>query len=233
MSEWTPTPQEYRGPANPGDGFARVGEKFGDFGRQVRDMANHLLQSAGIKVETGLLRILGALQSDDFDGDLDAGDPGTTGWAMNATRAAFGSILLRPNSVGNDILTNPVIPAEIAVETSGWSNTAGNPGYVKATTTLTAPAGCTQGLVSVNMYAQANHSSGEDYMRLYPEIGGSQGRPGGKIVHSGSGDQVNIGMTKLVAATSITINARLWTTWTVGAAGDNIATITGSVLWLR
>lgn len=225
MSEWTP--QQFRGPADPENGLRELTERIGDLGRKTRDGLNHLLQASGILVKAS------GIQSADFDGDLDALNPGTTGWAMNARRAAFGSILLRPNSIGNDILTNPVIPAEIAVETTGWSNASGDPGSVQATTTLTAPTGCTKGLVSVNMYAQANHGAGEDYMRLYPEIGGVQGRPGGKIVHSGAGDQVNIGMSKLVVATTITVSARVWTTWTVGAAGDNIATITGSVLWLR
>lgn len=60
MSEWTP--QQFRGPADPSDGNRRLAERLADTGRQMRDGLNHLLQSAGIKVEPGKLIIEGDLE---------------------------------------------------------------------------------------------------------------------------------------------------------------------------
>src|SRR5690606_41193166 len=60
--------------------------------------------------------VAGEMSSADFDGNLATGDAGTTGWAMNASRVAIGELFLRPGSVGNDVLTNPV------TLDSGWDD---------------------------------------------------------------------------------------------------------------
>lgn len=168
----------------------------------------------------GVLKVLGQMV---VDGTL----------TVNGPMAVTGTLSLPAGIIDNDALAHQTLPVDFAVTGSGWSNSAAGAGTVRASITLTAPAGFTQGLVTANMYVQAVHTGGADYLRVYPEIGGSQGYPGGTYVNAGSGDQTNISYTKLVTATSIVVEARVWTTWAVPADAGNIANITGSVLWLR
>jgi hypothetical protein len=89
---------------------------------------------------------LGGVQSTDFDGNLDTSDAGTTGWAMNAQRAAFGELILRPGSIGNDSLANPVDGKVANVSASGFALSVA---FVElAYQSITVPAGFTQALVT-------------------------------------------------------------------------------------
>src|SRR5665647_1280730 len=143
MSEWSVpagmTPQD--NPGQPKDGIGALVKRVQDNAREVRERCNNLRGRAGIKAVVGGLRILGFLQSDDFDGDLDTGDAGTTGWAMNASRVAIGELFLRPGSLGNDALTHPVIYDGTYVNefNFGLSTTPTQ----RATCTFVVPAGFT------------------------------------------------------------------------------------------
>lgn len=89
----------------------------------------------------------GGIQSNDFDGDLANSNPGTKGWAMNAARAAFGELLLRPGSIGNDSLTSPVDGKVGNVSATGFSLSPGSLTEL-AFQTLVVPAGFTTALIS-------------------------------------------------------------------------------------
>ncbi|GAA2037318.1 hypothetical protein GCM10009740_31350 [Terrabacter terrae] len=89
----------------------------------------------------------GGLMSNDFDGDLAAGNAGTRGWALNSFRAAFGELILRPGSVGNDSLTSPVDGKVGNVSASGFALAAGSFAEL-AFQLITVPPGFTQALVS-------------------------------------------------------------------------------------
>lgn len=104
---------------------------------------------AGALGITGDTEVGGTLMSADFDGNLASGDAGTTGWAMNASRVAIGELFLRPGSIGNDELANPVgggygnasygspsSPASISMSATTY-----------ATATIAVPAGFSRALV--------------------------------------------------------------------------------------
>jgi hypothetical protein len=89
----------------------------------------------------------GGTVSNDFDGNLDNLDPGTKGWGMNGQRAAFGELLLRPGSIGNDSLTSPVDGKVCNVSATGFGLSAGTMTEL-AFQNLVVPPGFTQALVA-------------------------------------------------------------------------------------
>ena len=252
MNEWTP-PQsvEFRAPT---DGRV-VRNLFEAQARRIAALEGAApLRQAGVRGRPGLLASL------DFDGDGTHTDLGTAGWMLGGDPAflalhgvdVYASLAARDETIlgliadlatAQETLADQVAaidalvgaqvsPVGFSTEGTGWSNPAGA-GYVRASITLTAPTGFTQGLVTANMYVQAVHTGDADYLRVYPEISAAQGRPGGTYVNPGAGDQTNISYTRLVVATSIVVNAIVLSTWAVPADAANIANITGSVLWLR
>lgn len=66
MGEWSPpegaTPQQYAGPPDPRDGLTELARAIGQIRGALRDMPNHLLAQAGIRVEPGKLVIEGDLE---------------------------------------------------------------------------------------------------------------------------------------------------------------------------
>ena len=89
----------------------------------------------------------GGTVSNDFDGNLDNLDPGTKGWGMNGQRAAFGELLLRPGSIGNDSLTSPVDGKVANVSATGFSLSPGTLTEL-AFQTLVVPSGFTTALIA-------------------------------------------------------------------------------------
>lgn len=216
---WTPpadaTSEQFPNGRNPLDGSARLAALLAEFKTLIGDMPGHLLANAGIAITTGGMVI---------DSEL----------RVTGNTRIEGTLDLPAGIIGNDDLAHQISAADIPTQdVTGWSNAAGGGGTVQASVTLTAPAGYALGIVSANMYVQATHTGGADYLRIYPEIGGAQGRPGGTYVNAGSGDQANVSYTRIVAATSIVVAARIFSTWAVPANAGNIANITGQVTWLR
>ena len=62
----------------------------------------------------------GSVQSDDFDGDLSTDNAGTKGWALSSLKAAFGELILRPGSIGNDALTNPTVAEAVYAQVTNF-----------------------------------------------------------------------------------------------------------------
>ena len=180
----------------------------------------------------------GGIQSDNFDGDLAAGDPGTTGWAMNAWRAAFGELLLRPGSIGNESLTNPVIPKFLYDATSGFGLSP-TIAHVRRTT-ITVPDGVTSAIVSVTARIYAvNDTAGLDYLYCQANVAGYNGNafPTPASGSNGSGTNVSpfsVLLTGLAPGSTFTVDIDGLTafgTWSPNAA--NQADVAGTILWFR
>jgi len=93
------------------------------------------------------------IESDDFDGDLAAGNAGSRGWSLNSVRAAIGELFLRPGSIGNDILTNPVEPKSAHDDASTFS--VGSAFGSILSVTIPVPTGFTRALI-LNMSTNAS-----------------------------------------------------------------------------
>lgn len=102
----------------------------------------------------------GGMESDSFDGDLATNDAGTTGWAFNDQKVALGEVILRPGSVSNDALANPVIPQVARLYTEGFSLTTSYAS--KDSASITVPDGCTRllAVVSASMYCVNQNTTG-------------------------------------------------------------------------
>jgi hypothetical protein len=187
----------------------------------------------------------GQWQSTDFDGNLDAGNAGTKGWAMNAVAAAFGALFLRPGSISNDALTNPVKPdAPYGYRQNfGLTTTLSN----IYTLNVPVPAGFTQAAVSITASVYAvnpnttggSNGTGGDYLYVQANINGYNGfaLPLGISGSNGSGTNRSPFSTVLgglAAGGSISLQVAASTGFTAFAANaNNTAEITGSISWFR
>lgn len=177
------------------------------------------------------------IESDDFDGDLDAGDAGTKGWAMNAVRAAFGELILRPGSIGNDALTNPVIPQSV------WKGTTAPFGLAVAWSTLVSqalvvPAGVSsvQVIGFVRLVA-TNTTATKDY--LYSDFVIEGLSCGGFATPVDAGDPGTSfcsfarTLTGLTPGDTITLSAAGSSGFAPWGSTDNVCQISASVTWYR
>lgn len=188
----------------------------------------------------------GGIESTAFDGDLAAGNAGSIGWAMNDQRAAFGELFLRPGSIGNDSLTNPV---------DGKVGNVSRTGFSLPPSTLTeivgqdiaVPAGFTQCLVtagaSVFSYnpntTGGSNGAGGDAVYCAVAVGGvySHANPVGV---SGSGGYassfsgVGTAFSGLAPGSSLRLSVFGCSAYaTLGANPDNYANAYASLIWLR
>ena len=180
----------------------------------------------------------GGMESDDFDGDLDAGDAGTKGWAFNSFRVAIGELLLRPGSIGNDTLTNPVMPQNVFMETSSsfpltpaWSHLL--------TATITVPEGFTmcQVIALARVYAVNTTAAVDDVYGLPVVAGFSPGAYATPCSAGGYGysdGQISRLLTGLTSGSTFTITCDGSTTtgnWSAHAV--NSADLSAQLLWMR
>lgn len=188
----------------------------------------------------------GGIQSNDFDGDLSAGNAGTKGWAMNAVRAAFGELFLRPGSVGNDALANPVDGKVGKVSASNFALTAGS--FVElAGQNIVVPAGFTQCLAVANSSAFSynpnttggSNGAGGDAIYCYVALAGMTSHPN-PVGVSGSGGYAtsfsNTGfeLTGLTPGSTIRLSVYACSAYQGLAANvDNYAEANASLTWLR
>lgn len=187
----------------------------------------------------------GAIQSDNFDGDLANLDAGTTGWAMNADRAAFGELILRPGSIGNDSLTNPVAVESVYDSFGGFGLTTSMVNI--RTKTVPVPAGFTKAAVSitvrvfaVNMGTTGGYDGlGGDYLYGQANINGYNGYALPLAVSGNGGSGTNISpfsavLTGLTPGSSVSLQIAAQTAYANWAANaQNVAEISGSVQWYR
>lgn len=180
------------------------------------------------------------IASDSFDGDLDAGSAGTTGWAMDADSAAFGELILRPGSVGNDSLTNPLQPIRVHDDASGFNaNTAW---ATRLSVSATVPAGFTQLLIQniASSVTMTNNTGTIDY--LYVSVNVSVGALGGfslgspDVAPGGSGVATDLRtglLTGLTPGATLTFSGDVSTAFGSWSGGTGVGNLDVVGLWLR
>jgi hypothetical protein len=201
-----------------------------------------LFEGTGIHYPSpGVVEVDGQLQGAGFDGDLATDNVGTTGWALSATKAAMPELLLRPGSIGNDALTNPVVPLRAHADASNYSIPTSF-GTVMSVT-VAVPVGFTQALLlSISVMASAINSSavtGWLYGRALINGAGTAGWSVGSPDTPAGETAVSLDVTsKLVPVTSggsMLIEGQLSTngggTWAANPV--NVANMDASILFLR
>ena len=203
----------------------------------------------GIKISGGgSLRVLdggdvvvdpdGMVRSALFDGDLGAGEVGTTGWAMDDTAAALPNLLLRPGSVGNEALANPTKPGSIYAYATGFGLSTTHENILTAT--IPVPDGFTIAHVTVTGRVFAyNNTAGLDYLSGEANIAGSNGWGLPLAVSGSGGSGTNVStftktLTGLVAGATFDVQMAAWATFASWATKpDNTVELSGSITWYR
>jgi hypothetical protein len=191
----------------------------------------------GVLEVTGDLRLVnGAVLSSSFDG-TDFSHPGTAGNYFGDDGAVLNNTYFRPGSVGNDALANPVEADINGANGAGLS--VSTTSTVKATTSLTVPAGFTKALVRADALGEAaNSTASDDYLYVDANIQGISGgesyvyTPSGKA--NGAVGIANRFVTGLSGGDVITCTAMSRTAFAGWAAdGVNLWVIHMQVIWLR
>jgi hypothetical protein len=188
----------------------------------------------------------GGVVSNDFDGNLDSLNAGTKGWALNSARAAFGELLLRPGSIGNDSLTSPVDGKVGNVSRTNFSLGTGT--LVEITgQNITVPAGFTQCLVTAGATVFAynpnttggSNGAGGDAIYCMVAVGASfshanpvgvSGSGGFATSFSGAGFE----LTGLTPGSTLRLGVYGASAYQSLAANvDNYANAYASLIWLR
>lgn len=193
----------------------------------------------------GVLNVDGILQGSGFDGDLDTNDVGTTGWAMSGSKVALPEVLLRPGSIGNEILTSPSAPQAIYTSAQGFSLSATLTNVL--TSTVPVPSGFTKAAVTLTARAYAvnpnttggNNGAGGDYLYSQANINGFNGYSLPTGVSGGNGAGTNVStyalvLSDLAAGSSITLQCAAQTgllSWAANAT--NTADLSATIVWYR
>jgi len=193
---------------------------------------------------------LGGVQSTGFDGDLAAGNAGTKGWALNDTDAAFGTLHLRPGSIGNESLTNPVDGKVGNVSASGFTLGAG--AFTElAGQNLIVPTGFTQALVTAGATVFSynpnttggSNGQGGDAVYCYAQVttpAGAVGSHANPVGVSGSGgyatsfSSAGFELNGLTPGSTLRLAVYGCSAYqNLAANPDNYANAYASVVWLR
>jgi hypothetical protein len=186
------------------------------------------------------------VQSSDFDGDLATDNAGTKGWALSSLKAALGALILRPGSVGNDALTNPLVKQRIRNSATNYAAPSGDWTLV-CSVNATVPAGFT-GVMAI--------ANGYNFVRNTNTTGGSNGT-GGNLVYtqvgfngvftdpegwplSGSGGFTGSGVSDTFDVTGLTGGQVLTLSLYVGVGFDTIPAdsltrgfVSAGLFWFR
>jgi hypothetical protein len=187
----------------------------------------------------------GSVQSSDFDGDLATDNAGTKGWALSSLKAAFGELILRPGSIGNDSLTDPV--KQTVHKASGSNFPLTTTDTERAGVNITVPAGFTQAQVSMfgRMYAiNPNTTGGADATgtdALYVSVGiaGNYSLATPTGISGSNGFATTNGfdsfiLTGLAPGSTIRLSALASCAYQpIAATADNFISAVASISWLR
>jgi len=204
MSEWSPpagaTPQDYPKQSRPGSGSDDLIARFRAFQVEVRDRFNNLLKQAGIRVEKDLVRFTGAVDitsTTHIGGTLDVDAAATFGGAVAIT----GTLSLPAGIIDNDALANPITYASDTSYNAGAAVTTTE--TVKATATVTVPAGFTKAQVWAISDAMAYNSTATgDYLYVGATINAYYA--GESYVNCPSGYATSVSLTAVTALTGLT-----------------------------
>jgi hypothetical protein len=193
----------------------------------------------------GGMTVDGQMAGSGWDGDLDAGNVGTTGWAMNATRAALPELLLRPGSIGNEALTNPVRGDSAYTAAYGFGVTTTGTTPLASQSWLTPKGFTTADILIMGRVFAINSTAGLDYLnarsRVYVPSTGAEGygnaMPLAVSASGGSGlnqSPISIKVEGLTDGQEIRLEIQAWTSFANWAAdGNNIADVAGQIIWTR
>jgi hypothetical protein len=212
----------------------------------LRQASSSAFARSGTSVTAeGVVTVAGAQQSADFDGDLAAGDAGTTGWALNAARAAFGALFLRPGSIENDSLVSPVASDIVNFTDTGFAVTTA--WSDAAATTITVPAGFTQLLATCTAGAFAvdpnttggSNGTGGDALDCHVLLNGSTSAGfawgmSGSNGFTSSSSSGSFKFTGLTPGATLQISTQVLALYqALGSNVANKATINATLIWLR
>lgn len=190
----------------------------------------------------------GGMESDAFDGDLSARSAGTKGWAFDDQKMAVGELILRPGSIGNDSLTNPVSAGVADARASNFAVPGGAYGLL-AEKTVAVPAGFSTLLVTATgwMFARnPNTTGGVDgtgtdaiycFVRVNGSDGSSDSSPYGQGISGFGGfTTATSGVSALKTGLVNAVTLQIWGGSTYQALpqdAQNSATLSATLLWLR
>jgi len=227
----------------PNDRPGDMARRIADLERAVRELraARNLDQgtitpAAGMGIRTG-----------DFDG-TDFAHPGTTGNYFGGDGLVANSLYLRPGSVSNDALTNPVIPDTASVRATNFA-VSGGAFALLGTATKAVPAGFSQLLVTASGWLFARNpnttggvdGTGTDAMYCFVRVTGSDGNSdstayGQGISGFGGFTTATSGVSALKTGLTGSVTLQIWGGTSVqsfATNAQNSATLSATLLWLR
>jgi len=192
----------------------------------------------------GAGKVGGTWMSDAFNGNLGTGAPGTTGWAFNNNRAILPELILRPGSVSNDALTDPVVPGVVNLTTNNFS--VGVPWIDAVSTSLTVPAGCTRLLLTASVWLQLFNTktsggadgAGSDYIYTRIRLGATTGQHTSTGVSGNSGTATaTSGMSALLSGltpgSTVSLAGQASTDYVIATSTFNKVVATATLFWLK
>lgn len=173
----------------------------------------------------------GGIDSDNFVA-------GTSGYSFKADGdAEFNDLTLRGGIIGNDALTNPVVPAQAFQGASSFTLSVAGGNIV--TITRSAPAGFTSAVVNAyGRVAAINSTASLDALYCAVDVNGSGGNQFGMPVSAGSFGSLSAGYSTLLSGLSAGDPVAVHLFASTGAAGwasnvANGADLSVTILWFR
>lgn len=147
-----------------------------------------------------------------------------------------GTLSLPAGIIDNDALASPVVPAPFKIKTNTWATTGAT--ETQATATLTVPAGFTKAVVTATVTANVYNSSTLPLLlAVYPVINGVVGEPGEVDYGTSRIGRVSATLSELVTGLTgggtFTVRADVNSQTAQPAKTVNVATVNGTVLWVR
>ena len=217
---------------------------FGSFMRRLQTLEREFKMMQGARTLENATVGAGGIRSADFDGDLETGTTGTTGWGLSGSTggAIFNSVTLRDGIIGNDALTDPVVPASFFTDASGVTLSTTSTGYARST--ITVPAGFTRAVVIAHGAAQLSSPGAAVTLSCQLQSSASSviGTPGPSV---GSGGIVSVGASSfgqasdalsqvadLTGLSSFYLEAYVQVSAAVAAYSGDVV-VSGAVIFLR
>ena len=177
---------------------------------------------------------LGGLDSDTYVA-------GASGFSLNGLTGTpeFNDLKLRGGIIGNDALTNPVVPQYVYDYTSNFAVVGGTMTHVRRTT-VTVPPGVTSAIVNVTARIYAvNDTAGLDYLYCQANIAGYNGLALPVPASGSNGSAMNVSafastLPGLTPGSTFTVDIDAMSAfggWSANAS--NQADISGTILWFR
>ena len=180
----------------------------------------------------------GGIDSDNFEA-------GVSGYSFKSDgNAEFNDLTLRGGIIGNDALTDPVVPQVINIRTTNFA--VGIPFAEVLGQTVTVPSGCTRLQITQACWLQllnakttgGNNGAGGDYIYVQPVVGGTVGDYTATGVSGSSGTATaSSGMgqlfTGLTPGDTLRVSAYGATDYGITASTSNKCLLTATLNWLR